>query len=275
MTKTLLVLGPAGAGRSGFIETLACEHPDHRWHLVQLEERAEQAAGLQPIMAPRPGWAGVWHLRYRREEVLTALPELIERIQADSPAQPSVIALAAAPDPLLRHAYAYDLRVFIVSPIDDEAALFRSHDEARLALRQICRDSSAFSAEILAAGQDLVDGDPSLEAMALPSLGGGGEVNESQVDGFLAQPLGVELAMRVHLQPRFAAMADADIIILDVAAESSSERALAWQRLLALLERVRKAGSRGPLTYACDLSDPQDPCFVRIRRRMAEVLCKV
>jgi hypothetical protein len=100
---------------------------------------------VQPIMTPRPGWAGVWHLRYRREEVLTALPELIERIQAESRAQPSVIALEAAPDPLLRHAHAYDLRVFILSPIDDEEAVFRSKDEARLALREILRDSSALT----------------------------------------------------------------------------------------------------------------------------------
>jgi hypothetical protein len=275
MTKTLLVLGPSGTGRSGFIEALAGEHPDHRWHLVQVEEHAKQGADVQPIMAQRPGWAGAWRLPYRREEVLTALPELIERVQADVRSQPSVIVMEAAPDPLLRHAHAYDLRVFILSPVDDEAVLFRSNDEARLALREILRDSTTFSAQILAAGQDLAEGDPSLAAIAPPNSDGAAEVSEAQVEEFLAQPLGVELAMRVHLQPRFAGMADADIIILDVSAEPCCERSLVWQRLLGLLGRVRKGSGRGPLTYACDLSDPQDPSFVRVRRRMSGVLCKV
>jgi hypothetical protein len=269
-------LGPAGAGRSRFIETLAGEHPDHRWHLVQLEGRVEQETRAEPIAGQRPGWAGVWNLRYRGEEVLTALPELIERIQADLRGQPSVIAIEAAPDPLLRHAYAYDLRAFILTPSDDEGALFRSNDEARLALREILRDSSTFSAEVSAADQELAEDDPALSAAALPAPGGVAEVNESQVEEFLSQPLGVELAMRVHLQPQFNAMVDADIIILDMsAAESYSERSLPWQRLLALLGRVRKRHGRHPLTYACDLSDPQDPCLVRIRRRMSEKLCKV
>lgn len=230
---------------------------------------------MEPAAAQRPGWAGVWPLRYRGEEVLTALPELIERIRADLRTQPSVIAIEAAPDPLLRHAYAYDLRAFLLSPDEDEGVLFRSNDEARLALREILRDSSTFNAQIFAAGQELAEDDPALSAIALPDPAGAAEVNESQVEEFLAQPLGAELAMRVHLQPRFSAMADADIIILDMSAGPGSEHNLSWQRLLGLLGRVRKRHGRHPLTYACDLSDPQDPCLVRIRRRMSEKLCKV
>jgi hypothetical protein len=122
----------------------------------------------------------------------------------------------------------------------------------------------------------LAEGDPSLAAIALPNSSGVTEVNETQVEEFLAQPLGAELAMRVHLRPRFSAMADADIIILDMAAaESCCEQGASWQRLLGLLGRVRKGSGRSPLTYACDLADPEDPCFMRIRRRMSEVLCKV
>lgn len=276
MTRTLLVLGPAGAGRSRFIEMLAGEHPDHCWHLVQLDGRTEHETCAEPVAAQRPGWAGVWSLPYRGEQVLTALPELVERIKAGLRAQPSVIAIEAAPDPLLRHAQAYDLQVFILSPSDDETVLFRSDNEARLALREILRDSSAFSAEVLAAGQEMAEDDPAMAAIALPDPGGATEVNASQVEEFLARPLGMELAMRVHLQPAFSAMADADIIILDTAAaESCPERSLCWQRLLGLLGRVRKRDGCHPLTYVCDLSDPEDPCLVRIRRRMSEKLCKV
>ena len=258
------------------LRALAGEHPDHHWHLVQLEP-GDQETCVRPITAPPAGWAGHWHIRYRQEEVLTALPGLVRQIEGLAGTQPAVIAFEAAPDSLLRHAYAYDLRVFVVPPINDEAVLFRSEEEGRVALRQILRDSSAFALEV--DGLDGADGEDTSPGQLDPQPGGAGgqvEMNESQVQGFLTRPLGIELSMRVHLQPQFIAIADADIIILNAGAgESFCENNRCWQRLLGLLDRVRSGKGRRPLTYACDLSNVEDPCFVRIRHRMSDAVCKV
>ncbi len=271
MTKTVLILGPASIGKTTLIRTLAGEHPDHAWHLVQLESH-EQESQVTARDGKAAGWASQWHVRYRREDVLAALPALLGRIEDEAKGRPTVIALTAPPDSLLRQAYAYDLRVFVMPPIDDPATMFRDSDEARKALQQILRDSSAFTAEVL----DLTEGIDDVDAASqtiLPSPGVAVEMNQSQVETFLGQPLGLELAIRVHLQTDFSAVADANIILLNTSAGPCCENDAGWRRLLALLGRLHKG--TGPLTYACDLSDPEDPCFVRVRRRMAEALCKV
>ncbi len=275
MTRTLLVSGPARTGKSTLIQALAAEHPGHRWDLVQLEP-ADRKSRVERLDGKMPGSGGFWRMRYGRQDVLTALPGLIQQIQRGPAVPMSVIAFEAAPDPVLRHACAYNMRVFILPPMQDEAVLFCRPDQARGALHQILRDSSAFASELWELGPAGASGVPAPWDMPMPAAGGAVEVNHAQAAAFLAEPLGAELAVRVHLQPAFGAVADADIVILNTAAGSSScEDGSCWRRLLDLLDRLRKVGGRTPLTYACDLSERDDPCFVRVRRRMSDVLCGV
>jgi hypothetical protein len=275
MIRTLLVLGPARTGKSSLVQALAAEHPSRRWHLVRLEP-ADQTLRAERTEMSAPGSVALWRVRYGRQDVVKALPVLIQRIQADAAGPMPVIAFEALPDPVLRHAHAYDMRVFVLPPMQDEAILFRRPEESRGALRQILRDSSALASALWELGPTDAAEAPAACDIPMPAAGGAVEVHQSHVAAFLAEPLGTELAVRVHLQPPFGAIADADIVVLNTAAGSSSgENGSCWQRLLGLLERLRKAGGRAPLAYACDLSDPTDPCFVRIRHRMSAVLCGV
>ncbi len=265
MTRTLLVSGQAKAGKSILIQSVAREHPDHRWHLVEVERgRASGGEALQRTQ--RPGWTSAWLVRYEQEKAPRLMAEVVRRIEAEAGGDPAVVAFEGGADPVLRHAYAYDLQVFVAPPPADEEAMFRSNDEARLELQRILRDSTKLGEQIRATAQ---------LAEAEDAAGEGAEIRESQVKEFLAGPLGSELAVRVHLRPEFAAMADADIIMVNTAAGPSfSEESIAWQRLLGLFGRLRKGGSHGPLICACDLQEAQDPSFVRVRRRMSEAVCR-
>jgi hypothetical protein len=272
MSKTVLILGPTGAGKAPLLAALAGEHPGHQWHRVHLEPG--QQTRVESL--PTPGdFAGCWQVRYRPEQVAATLPGLLHRIEKTADARPAVIAFSGQPDALLRHALAYDLRVFVMPPIDDETVLFRSTEQATDALRQILRDTSSFAREVTAmTGPD----DPGME-LEHPSLSaelvGGDELHEPQVREFLCGPLGAELAMRVHMQPAFGGIGDADIIVMNAAAGPRfSENNHCWQRLLGLLDRIRSTSHRAPLTCVCDLSDREDPCFVRVRQRMGKVVCQ-
>jgi len=153
MAKTLLVQGPASAGKTALIRTLAGRHPDYHWHLVQLESSADPGPA-QPLRIHTPDWAGLWYLRYRHSDIISTLPDLVLRISSEPGSSRAIIAFEAAPDPILRHALQYDLRVFVVPPIHDETVLFRTPDQSRQALRQILRDSSAFSTQVFALQTD-------------------------------------------------------------------------------------------------------------------------
>jgi hypothetical protein len=256
------------------IRALVDEHPDHHWDMVRLKA-SRQASGVEPMHEKAPPQVRLWQMYYRQRDVLTALPDLVKQIQQHAGGPPAVIAFEAVPDPLLRNAYPYDMRVFILPPIRDETVMFRRPHEARLALLEILRDSSALAREL----HELALLDPSsAQNQASPGVQGGGaiEINQSQVDAFLAEPLGAELAARVHLQPSFADIADADIVVLNAAAAPSCrENTPCWQPLLGLMGRLRKKDGHGLPAYVCNLSDPQDPSFARIRHRISQVLCRV
>lgn len=277
MAKNFLVLGPAGAGKTSLVRALLAEHPDHCWHLVQLEPCAT-GSPVQLLRVHATEWAGLWHLRYQQDSVPTALGDLVSRIDSESPVGRTIVAFESVPDPILRHALQYDLRVFVMPPIQDETEVFRSRHDSRHALQEILRDTSAFSAEIIGMTEPEADQSDAAEHPLgpLPAPPEGSDLNESQVERFLACPLGMELGARVHLRPAFAALADADLVVLNTAVgDPFQESDTCWHKIQVLLGRLHKSSGRAALTYACDLTDPQDPCRVRALRRLSESLCRV
>jgi len=276
MAKTLLASGPAGAGKTLLIQALASEHPDYCWHLVRLR-RCRNPAQEVCCRVDLPPWAGVWRVAYRADEALTSLPDLVRRIAGSGEASRAIVAFAAGTDPVLRHAYAYDLRVFVMPPIAEERQIFRRPDQARRALEQVMHDSAAFAAEVFGLGDTDADMDEARGQVGSAATADGNlELNEAHLARFLGCPFGAEIAVRVQFQPTFSSIADADIVILNTAAgPPSAESEACWHKVQGLLARLRRSDGSMRLAYACDLSDPQDPCRERILRKMAERLCRV
>lgn len=278
MVKTLLISGPAASGKSTLLKAVARDYPDHCWHLVRLT-LGQPTFCRGPLRTDSAPWASIRHTSYSKDEALMALPELVNRITSSPDARgQAIIAFEAEPDPILRHAYTYDLRIFVMPPTADERAIFRTHDEARDALTQVMRDSAAFAAEVfgLDAG-DSEDLDMHNTAMFL-SAGPDGrvELTETHLARFLTCPFGAEVAVQVQFQPAFGPVADADIVILNTGSgRLTTEADLCWRKMLRLLARLRRPDGSKRLAYACDLADPHDPHLQRIRHKMAECLCKV
>lgn len=274
MAKTLLVLGPAGAGKTLLVQALARAHPGHQWHRVELVASGE-GAEAQQLPVPSGDWAGIWRLGYDPADPAGQLTGFVGRIAAQKEANRTIIAFESQPDPGLRYALDFDLQAFVVPPVLDETEVFRTVEESRQALQEIMRQGAALGGQ--AAALDPRDGeaaDPATcalsEEFGLPAAG---ELHESHVQRFLACPLGVELATRVHLQPAFSAIVDADLVILNPAAKGTfRESHPVWQKLQALLNRLKRPAGRQTLVYICDLTDGQDPSLVRVLRRMEERL---
>lgn len=277
MAKTFLVLGPAGAGKTSLVRVLAGEHPDHCWHLVRLESH-EDGSSMQPLRVDAPHSIRSWLLRYVQADAPKALAGAVQQIASESPDSRTIIAFESTPDPVLRCAFGYDLRVFVLPPIRDETVVFRTAGDSKRVLQQILRDTSTFSAGTAGLAESQVDelGSTGHPLGPPPHLPEAPELRESQVERFLACPLGMELAARVHFQPDFDALADSDLVILNTAAgESLCESDTCWHKIQAMLARLHKPAGKSPLTYACDLVDLQDPMLVRILRRIGESLCRV
>lgn len=271
MAKTVLVLGPAGAGKTSLIRALVGQHRDHCWHRVQLQVADDDAPG-EPVRLADEDGVGVWQLCCSAAALPTALPALAERV-AGADAARTILALEAEPHPLLRHAMACDLRAFVLPPVRHVETIFRTSDESRDALQRIFRDSSALAAVVRDLAADEA-GDPAGPPHVLGPAGGTDEIRQAQVEEFLACPVGTELAARVHLQPAFAALADADLVVLNTgASEFPGESSIVWRRLEALLARLHGNRSRRPLVSACDLCDPHDPNRMRVLRRLGDSLC--
>jgi len=276
MARTLLVCGPPGAGKTLLIRSLAEEHPDFNWHLLRLlpAAQSDDPQRVWPALSVEP-WAGLWQYPYRPDALASDLPVLMDRIASHPAAHASqaIVAVEAEPDPVLRHVWPFDLRVFVLPPNEDESLIFRSKDEARQALEQVLRNSAAFAAETLSLFDGPLDGVAD-QQIAEFLADDSGELTESQVDQFLRWPLGAELAARIQLKPTYEGIVDSDIVVTNTSAgswNSGAERC--WQRLLALLKRLRRPDGGHRLAYACDLSDPQDPCLQRILHKMGEKVC--
>ncbi len=260
------VSGPRGAGKSALIRAMI----DHLWktppHYLRLVTVGsdKQPPKTPPKRIPDCGVASARWLRVDAEHVFEILPNALTEIhRAD---RYGSVVIEADADPILRHAYPYDHRIFIMPVPERVGTVFRDPARAAAELRRALDDTAAFASEIfgLLASRDQPDDEPHEERS---------DLSDTQMRGFLYSPLGDELATRIILQPPYHGLVESDVIIVNTGAGMRGpETDACLRRLGRLLDRLRGATGRSSKLFTCDPHNPQtDGC--RELHKALEPMC--
>jgi hypothetical protein len=242
---------------------------DHTNHV--LAEEVESSA------CPSSGWVSTHTIIYSGERVFETLPEGLRAVREIE--RRGFVIIEADSDAVLRHAYPYDYRIFVMPPPLDVDHLFRDSHAAAAALHQVMQDTAAFASEIFglfdATG---LDDSVGVQHDAPRGQGVGTkleklEVHETQVKQFLNSPLGAEIASRIQLQPEYYALIESDVAIINMGAGHANEVLdQCVKRLEKLLARVRHDARRQSVLYWGDITHSRDPMNQKLIRRLKGLL---
>ncbi len=247
--NTTFVSGLRRSGKSAVIRTMI----DRLWKKEPHYIRLAQSGGdkTPPKQTQKPpqnaGVASARWLDYDAEHVFEVLPAALAAIHRTDPYGSVVIEADA--DPVLRCAYSYDHRVFVMPVPGCVAEVFRDAADAAEELKSALEDTVAFASGIFgmfSEGQQ-DDDEPSEDR---PDL------SETNMRGFLYSPLGDELATRIQLQPPYHGLVESDVILVNTGAgtqQTDTEECL--NRIERLLVRLHgHSGQRAEL-FHCDPRD--------------------
>ncbi len=201
---------------------------------------------------------------YEEDRVFEFLPDILHDIhRADRKA---VVIIEADSDPLLRQAYPYDHRVFVIPSPTRRTDVFRTGVEAAEAFRNAMEDTAVFVGEIYGLVEDGDEFDIGVHE-SRPAL------TASQLRGLMSSPLGDELATRILLQPSHHGLLESDVLVVNTGIGGVTEVLdEAVTRLEKVLRHVHCVDGRRQVLYACDPCDPRDPLREQLVRRMCSML---
>lgn len=259
--SVVFVSGVRRSGKSAVIHTLVdriCPKPPHYLRLLKKGKESSEAGG-NDAFSTATGLASARRLDYDAERVFEILPEALTAIhRAD---RFGAVLIEADADPVLRHAYPYDHRVFVMPVPETVNTVFRDPTRAAHEFRRVLDDTTAFASEIfgLFSGEE-GDTEPHEERSAL---------SDTQMRGFLYSPLGDELATRIQLQPAYHGLIESDVVIVNTSCgKTGSETANCLRRLARLLERLGGTGARRGEMFLCNPCDADD----KMCRKMLKAL---
>jgi hypothetical protein len=244
-----LVSGPRSCGKSVIIQGMI----NHLWkrepHYIRLalagsDKLRPKAASRRP---PECGVKTARWLEYSPERIFEVLPEALTAIHKKD--RYGTVVLEADADPIVRHAYPYDHRIFVMPLPESTQIVFRDSHRAAKELQRVLDDTVAFASEMFGLITKGTCGDAEPHEPR-PDL------SDSQMRGFLYSPLGDELATRIQLQPAYHGLVESDIVVVnDWLGTRSPETDICLQRVERLLERVRGLSGRSTEFLLCKPRD--------------------
>ncbi|MCG3131867.1 MAG: hypothetical protein FLDDKLPJ_02677 [Phycisphaerae bacterium] len=246
--RVVLVAGPRKSGKGAIIRAMIDLLWQHRPHYMRLartngDKKPPSKLGLQ---TPEDwGLASARWLMYDDDLIFERLPAALTQIHASD--RYGSVVVEADSDPIVRNAYAFDHRVFVMPMPSDLDQIFRTPEQAAAAMHAVLKDTTAFASEVFGLidqGRLLSDG----ECHEKPDL------SATQWRGFLYSPLGEELITRILLQPPYHGLAESDVVIINtgVGARSCST-AKCISKLDCLLRKISALTQREVRRFACDL----------------------
>lgn len=243
----------------------AMRRPPHHVRLVAV--RPEFGSHLKLVRsANSSSFASSRRVEYDADSCFETISEVMQSVSVIG--QPNVTVMEGDADPCLRYAYPYDRRIFVMPAPSDVFEVFRTHEQAALALQKVMEDTATFAAEIYGLfDDDQIERDAGL----IQSEGGPGwswgrtahqavEVDETQLRNFLDSPIGVEIASRIQLQPDYHGLVESDVILLNTAVGPTGDVIdEVNRRLEMLLHRIRGQVQNDGLLFCCDPCEILDP----------------
>jgi hypothetical protein len=282
--KTVFINGPAGGGKSTVARLIAREVLRKPAHLVRLHPAKDgHTNAVEPMNCSGKNghWASRHKVTYTPERVFETLPDGLRAVHA---LESSGLAIVEADgDPVVRHAYPYDYRVFVMPSPTDVHAVFREPRDAAEALQQVMHDTAAFASEIFglfdAEGLDDSSGvEHSKVSLPRPSAGMPRQIErldiaERQLDQFAGSPIGAEIASRIQLQPDYHALVEADVVLIITGMGGDGDNMKECvRRIEKLLSRVRHDARRFSVLYWGNFARENDPALAQLVDRFRNLL---
>lgn len=276
-SRVIFVSGPPGAGKTHLVSVMAKEamaRPPHHVRLVS--SRPESGYRLRLVRFPgETSFASSRRVAYEPDCCFEVIAEVVRSAPVTS--NPNVMIVEGDADPCLRFAYPYDRRIFVMPAPSDIYEVFRTPQQAALALQKVMEDTATFAAEIyglfdddqLEAGAGLIQPEESPSWSWGKTAHHGVEVDETQLRNFLDSPIGAEIASRIQLQPAYHGLVESDVILLNTAVGATSDVIdKVNRRLELLLSRIRGQVQNDGQLFCCDPCEQQDPRRMKLVEKL-------
>ncbi len=280
--ETLFISGPPRAGKTTMARLIVDEVRGKPVHYLRMRRSCDgQTNAIVPETAIPPcdgrRWASSHVIQYSPERVFEILPDGLRSVRRLD--RNAMIVVEADPDAVLRHAFPYDYRLFVMPPPMSLETVFRDEKSAARALQQVMQDTAAFASEIFGvfdpSGLEDSVGVRHSEPLAARSgvyveqL----HVDDQQVRHFLNSPLGAEIASRIQLQPEYCAVVESDVAVINTGVLRETDCLEAClKRLEKLLKRVRHDARRQSVLYWGDIADVDDEARTKLIGRLKSLL---
>ena len=208
-----------------------------------------------PKRAHRPnvncGVATATWVDYDPSRAFETLPEALTAVHRKDPG--ACVIIEADTDPSLRHAYPYDCHIFAMPAPTSVHEVFRTPQQAELALQAVLHDTASFASEIYGLFAEDDSGADDVHEQRP-------DMSDSQIVTLLHAPLGQELASRIQCQPQYHGLLESDVVVVNTGVGgTSADVDEVVRRLEKLVRRTRADGAPRPSIFCCDLRDAEDP----------------
>jgi hypothetical protein len=260
--KVILVTGPRRGGKSALISALVKESCTRDPHYIRLaasdgpKRPSRRAAAAANGPSNDCGVITATWLAYEPRRIFEMLPESLDAIYRKH--RNACVLVESDTDPNICHAYPFDCCIFAMPGPADVHEVFRTPQEAQVALQSALHDTTAFAGEVYG----LSDGDEDGKEDSHESRQ---DMSDSQIFRLLQSPLGLDLAARIQCQPAYHAIVSSDVVVVNTGVGSSTSAVdETVRRMETLVARSRRKRDDGPVIFCCDVCDDEDPRRTRL-----------
>jgi len=271
--KVVHIAGPPGSGKTTLAKRLAGRRKKGARHHLRLtgEKPAADTPAWPPLRlaVPTDDLDSSTTAAIDPDLVFERLPAEIQRLHR--PRTSTLVFVETDAEPHFRHAYSYDVRIFVMPCPAALTDVFRSRRQAEEAVRRAMHDTRDFAEEVFGLTKE-TRAEPPADSIRLfdpPPV----SERDRDVLTFIDAALGSRLAAQFMLQPCYHVLTDSDVVLLNLGVGPDSEAAeICAHRLQALLDGMKREGGRPAWFAACEPADPEDPLGMQAVLRIESLI---